>query len=391
MARVKDLWYTNGKDVDGSPIKVPTKRHPDRGGSKKAKRWLACWTGPTGKEETKAFEVKTQAANHATKMEADRLRGTYVDPKQGAQKLQEYGDQKWLPSQVHLRPNSADGYARHLKNHIYPRMGERRMSSLARSDMKAFVAMLTAEMKPRSVHTVYAVLRALMTSATDDGVIAANPCLRVRLPRIDPRVVEPLPASAVIALADAITPRYRLAVWLGAGLGLREGEALGVTVPRVDFLRRKVEVRYQLQRGKLVELKTKASKRTLPADDLVLSEITTHMQQWEPGPDDLIITSSANKPVSRSSFYDCWSDAVKTAGLPKGTRFHDLRHFYASTLIAANIGPKVIQYRLGHGKIAETFDTYGHLFPDDEDLGRGAIENMIAKARTEQGRNREAR
>jgi integrase len=35
-----------------------------------------------------------------------------------------------------------------------------------------------------------------------------------------------------------------------------------------------------------------------------------------------------------------------------------LRHFYASTLIAANLNPKVIQARLGHAAITETMDTY---------------------------------
>ena len=34
----------------------------------------------------------------------------------------------------------------------------------------------------------------------------------------------------------------------------------------------------------------------------------------------------------------------------------------ASTLIAANLNPKVIQARLGHATITETMDTYGHLF-----------------------------
>jgi integrase len=42
-----------------------------------------------------------------------------------------------------------------------------------------------------------------------------------------------------------------------------------------------------------------------------------------------------------------------------GTRFHDLRHFYASALIAANLNPKVIQARLGHATVSETMDTYG--------------------------------
>jgi integrase len=390
MARVRDLWYTNGKDADGNLIKVPTKRHPDHGGSKTAKRWLACWFGPTGKEETKAFAVKTQAANHATTMEADRLRGVYVDPKQGQQKLQEYGEARWLPAQLHLRPNSVELYGQHLRKHIYPRLGGRRIATLTRADMKAFVTAISSVLAPTTVSTVFSVLRALMNSAVDDGVIPANPCTRVPLPRTEARVVEPLPGQAILDLVEAITPRYRLAVWLGAGLGLREGEALGLTLARVDFLRRKVEVRYQLQRGKLVELKTRASKRTLPADDLVLTQISAHMQQWKPGPSDLLITNRSNKPVGRSAFWECWRKAVEAAGLPKGTRFHDLRHCYASTLIAANIGPKVIQSRLGHAKIAETFDTYGHLFPDDEDLGRGAIETMIGKAMAEQERNRAA-
>lgn len=386
MARVRDLWFkTVGVDADGKPIKAPTARHGQ------GKRWLACWTGQDGKEATKAFEVKTRAATYATQMEADRLRGTYVDPKLGQQRLREYGEEKWLPSQLHLRPNSVDTYAQHLRKHIYPRLGERRMATLTRSDMKAFVTAVSTVLAPSTVSTVFSVLRALMNAAVDDGVIPANPCTRVPLPRVESRVVEPLPVEAILALVEAITPRYRLAVWLGAGLGLREGEALGLTVARVDFLRRKVQVRYQLQRGKLVELKTKASKRTLPADDLVLAEISTHMQKWKPGPHDLIITNRSSRPVGRSSFWKCWADAVAAAGLPKGTRFHDLRHFYASGLIKANIGPKVIQSRLGHAKISETFDTYGHLFPDDEDLGRGVIQTMIESAQAEQERNRDAR
>jgi hypothetical protein len=71
--------------------------------------------------------------------------------------------------------------------------------------------------------------------------------------------------------------------------------------------------------------------------------------------------------------------------LPKGTRFHDLRHFYASMLIAANLNPKVIQARLGQ------WTPMANLFPDAEDLGRGAIDATFAAAATAQGRNQQAR
>ena len=50
----------------------------------------------------------------------------------------------------------------------------------------------------------------------------------------------------------------------------------------------------------------------------------------------------------------------------------------------------MIQARLGHATITETMDTYGHLFPDAEDLGRGAIDAILGEILAEQRQNREA-
>ena len=49
-----------------------------------------------------------------------------------------------------------------------------------------------------------------------------------------------------------------------------------------------------------------------------------------------------------------------------GTRFHDLRHFFASQLIANGETAAYVRDQMGHSSIHVTFDTYGHLFP-----GRG--------------------
>jgi integrase len=73
-----------------------------------------------------------------------------------------------------------------------------------------------------------------------------------------------------------------------------------------------------------------------------------------------------------------------------GTRYHVLPHFYASAVIAATLNPKVIQSRLGPASITETMDTYGHLFPDSQELGRVAIEAALGEALAEQQRNRGA-
>lgn len=382
MAHVRDLWHGAGRSK--------TAKHPDNGGNPAANRWLAVWAGADGKAATKTFARKVDAERWVTLHQADALRGIpHADPRRGHITVKEYGDTRYLPSLLHLRPNSAATYVSHLATHIYPALGERRIGTVGRSDVQSFVTALAAKLAPSTVETVYAVLRAMMLAAvTDDPqVIPASPCTRIRLPKKERRVVEPLPAAAVGSLLEAVTPRYRVAVILGAGLGLREGEVFGLTVPRVDFLRRRVHVQEQAQGGQLAPLKTSASRRTIPSDDWVLSAVTGHLQRYGEGPGGVIVTNVRGRVAQRNAFGHCWREAVKDAKLPAGTRFHDLRHFYASALIHANLNPRVIQARLGHASITETMDTYGHLFPESEELGRGAIETALGAAVTELGPN----
>ncbi|MFJ7207472.1 tyrosine-type recombinase/integrase [Streptomyces sp. NPDC098789] len=63
----------------------------------------------------------------------------------------------------------------------------------------------------------------------------------------------------------------------------------------------------------------------------------------------------------------------KVPGLPEGFRFHDLRHYYASLLIASGADIKTVQHRLRHASAKTTLDTYGHLWPDTEETTRAAV------------------
>lgn len=375
MADVYDTWHKS-RPKKGEPLcrehdKVPTADHG------KGMRWQVRYRDADGKQRKENFARKPPADTRAKVVGADLIRGVHLDPKAGRVSLRAYAEDRWLPAQVHLRPNSIDLYGSHLRTHILPRLGDRQVATIARTDLKPFVAALSATLKPTTVTTVYAVLRALMASAVDDGLLPANPCQRVPLPRIEPRVLVPMTADAVLALARSITPRYEVTVWLGAGVGLREGEVFGLLASRVQFLHRRILVEEQGQGGKLAPLKTKASKAPVPVDETILSKVAAHMQEWPVNSTGLVVTNRLNKMLQRGSFGWCWREAVKSAGLPEGTRFHDLRHFYASTLIAANMHPKVIQARLRHATLAETMDVYGHLFADHEEIGRGALDAVF--------------
>ncbi|MET9222225.1 tyrosine-type recombinase/integrase [Streptomyces sp. NPDC003300] len=56
---------------------------------------------------------------------------------------------------------------------------------------------------------------------------------------------------------------------------------------------------------------------------------------------------------------------------------HDLRHFYASLLIADGQTPKTVQKPLGHSKPSITLDTYTHLWPKEEDATAAAVEAAL--------------
>ena len=73
---------------------------------------------------------------------------------------------------------------------------------------------------------------------------------------------------------------------------------------------------------------------------------------------------------------------AKVAGLPSGFRFHDLRHYLASMLIASGADVKVVQARLRHASAKTTLDTYAHLWPDSDESTRSAID-MVMQQRAE--------
>ena len=190
-----------------------------------------------------------------------------------------------------------------------------------------------------------------------------------------PRVV-PLTVVEVRALAGAIHPRARAIVVAQAGLGLRIGEVLGLQAEDVDFLRRVVHIRMQLARdGRTrVECKTPRSVRDIPLPANVADELAEHLRRFPPV-EGFVFTSKRGQPWWHEQYGSrVFRAAVQAAGLPVETTTHDLRHHYASVLLAAGESVVAVAERLGHENATLVLTTYGHLLPDSEERTRRAIE-----------------
>ena len=73
-----------------------------------------------------------------------------------------------------------------------------------------------------------------------------------------------------------------------------------------------------------------------------------------------------------------WRKALAGAGVRY--RLHDLRHFYASGLIAAGCDVVTVQRAMGHRSATVTLNTYSHRWPKAEDRTRSAAASMFADA-----------
>jgi integrase len=340
-------------------------------------RWRARYRDPQGKEHAKHFDRKIDGERWLTTVEHSKLTGEYVDPGAGRITFETYAEE-WRAVQVH-RPSTAAQVETNLRRNVYPVIGNRPIGQIRTSEVQAMVKGLSATLAPGTVELVYRYTAAVFLAAVRDRVITSTPCEGIKLPKAERRQVVPMSLGQVVGLTEGLPERYRALVTLGAGSGLRQGEAFGLTVDRVDFLRGTVKVDRQLVLmpsgpPTFGPPKTEASYRTIPVPQLVVDALSAHLAEFGRGTDGLIFTNTDGGPIRRTRFSDVWRPVAKAVGLPPRTGFHALRHFYASALIHHGESVKVVQSRLGHATAAETLDTYSHLWPDSEDRTRAAVE-----------------
>jgi integrase len=341
--------------------------------------WRARWRTPEGGSRSQTFARKQDAQRHLAAVEGSKVTGAYVDPSAGKVIFKAYAEQ-WRSIQVH-RPSTEKKLEGQLRLHVYPSLGARPMGAIRQSEVQGLVKSLDSTLAPATVALVYSWVVAIFRAAVADKIIASSPCHDIKRRRVERRTVVPLPVETVERLVADAPDRYRALFVLGAGTGVRISEALGVTTDRVDWMRRLLVVDRQLvgQRdGEPVFGPVKDQRnrpRTIPLPDTVLTALVEHVRVFGLGPHGLLFTTEAGRPVR--GCWTIWRKVADPLGIPKSDGYHTLRHFYASLLIRHGESPKVVQERLGHASSKMTLDIYSHLWPEDEDRTRAAVDVVL--------------
>jgi len=238
-----------------------------------------------------------------------------------------------------------------------------------------------------------------MRHALDNRLVSYNPCDGVRLPTShDAGGFQPvcLSAQQVETLAGQLDMQapYGLLVRFTAYTGLRTAALTGLRIRDLNLKAGHVEVRQTLQHiaGEWVvgTPKSARSTRNVPLVSRALvadlrEYLVTHPGSGDP---DALVWPGRN-PGSHAVTYERVFDvasfrrnylkpALRSLQMDDGMRFHDLRHTFASLMLAAQFPPYEVSRWMGHANLATTDSIYAHLYPSDYSAHLDRFEAFVA-------------
>ncbi|MGQ7313416.1 tyrosine-type recombinase/integrase [Microbacterium arabinogalactanolyticum] len=383
-------------------------------------RWLVGWYEPgSTKSKTKTFAKRAEADAFAAEMEDDLRSGRYIDPA-GRDRTFASAAETWLKSKNRIKDSTWRRYRRELDNYVLPQWGTRKIGSIRREQIDAWVTHLRdgtavhvfdvnehigkartpVKMKPNYVkHVVGATFGGVLRFAVGEKWIGENPLARVELPRDEGDIENDLPSLSYVEIdmiasaAEELTRREtdRVLTELLANSGPRIGEATALKIKdlHLDRKRARVHRTWTTDREghrKLGPVKT-WEKRWLPLAEHVVDGLKNITKDRDP--EDFVFVTVRGAAVDGGNWYNrVWLKARRVVAAASDYSVHDLRHVAATNAIAAGADPKLVQQMLGHKDATETLNTYSHLWPDRvaeviakvEKRRKKALRKQLAKA-----------
>lgn len=320
--------------------------------------------GKTRREAQERLRAAQRNADHGIQPIGERMTtGEYLD--------------LWLATSVRprLRASTAENYATIVRVHIQPALGRVPLAKLTPEHVQGMLLRLAARqpaLSPTTVRYVYAVLRIALGRALKTGRVLRNVATLVDAPPKARHDVAPLTGAEVRHLLDVTSGDRLAALYVTAvGLGMRQGELLGLRWSDVDLETGLLSVRHTLQRRtyQLAEPKTERGRRTLAMPGIVTVALREHRRRQlaerlaaGPGWKDrnLVFTTMHGSALDTRNVTRALQAALVRATLPRVT-FHSLRHACATLLIEQGEELAVVSRLLGHANLSTTADVYAHL------------------------------
>lgn len=364
----------------------------------------------TGKQKQKSIYGKTQqeVRKKMTAAIAAIDQGIYTEPSKIT--VGQWLDM-WLTDYLaNVKPSTIEQYRYQIKTHLKPGFGNVKLSELTAPMIQHLynnlkkpyqITQKTAfgetrkvqknGLSAKSIRNMNSVLHEALDKAVKIGYIHINVCSAVTLPRVQKKEMKSITGENIKRFLEAIKDNpFEDMYYVTLFTGLREGEAIGLTWDCIDFEKKTVTVYRQLQKERkrggqyqFVPLKNSKSRTFMIPDSIksVLQQVKRKQaanqlkvgNAWK-NEEGFVFTDCLGNHLSKSTVYNNFKRCAEAAGIPE-TRFHDLRHSYATLALQQKVDIKTVSANLGHATVAFTLDVYGHV---SEQMQKDSADRMQA-------------
>jgi len=238
-------------------------------------------------------------------------------------------------------------YIHHVAN--FAKFLGRSPDTATAEDVRRFQVHLTESgARPPTLNSATSALRFFFGTTLDRAELARH-LARVHYPRPLPRVLSPEEVGRLLEAAPGPGLKYKAALSIAYGAGLRAGEVVMLRISDIDSKR--MLIRIEQGKGR------KDRHAMLSPHLLELLRawwLQCRSPAWLfPGQDPML-------PITTRQFNRVCHMAAEAAGLATWVSPHTQRHSFATHLLESNADVRVIQVLLGHAKL-ETTSRYTHV------------------------------
>ena len=225
------------------------------------------------------------------------------------------------------------------------------VSELTQEAIQRAVSADAVHLSPKTVRNAYGLLRASMAVYAPDKKISA------RMPQKEPAQVRAPSEADVDKMLDAARgTEMELPIMLGAFCGMRRSEIAGLRWQDIDLDNGVIRIRRAEVLGDDGEYHEKAPKTVTSARDILAPQMVTDALRAARE----VSTGDRVTELNAGSISWKFRTVVKHAGTDH-FRFHDLRHYLVSVMIAQGVPRRYISEYVGHATETTTERIYTHI------------------------------
>lgn len=311
---------------------------------------------------------------------------------------------KWLNlwideiSKGTLKNGTINNYRIYINKHIEPFFKDITLGELNAGIFNEFCnhKLLDVEVKSRisekTLRNIYSMIHKSLDRAVVEGILKYNPSDYVSLPRGNTKVKDIMTIEDQKSVIESLEGEtLDIGILLALDLGIRLGEILALRWKDINFDRREIYIRNNLERNNVLQEngknkveyilsipKTKKSKRKIPMNDKIFkylkNEYNNQKNKYGNKIENYFVVSVKGKEFTKPSVLTNYFKKVLKDAQVRNVTFHTTRHTFATNALNKGISPKVVSEILGHSSSVTTLDIYSH---STEELKRKAIDSML--------------